>query len=209
MTDETCGKEAKQSIINFLTSNVRKSDVCNIEPELKKDFILQKRRGKGYKKKPRKRKSKNLTRKQKKALGFYSIPRDGVKYKDILPMHYIWLDYMSRILELNKTLPDYTSKTWETFTQTVFKADFHGSYLHVVRSKCPSYVGKKGICIMDTKNTFKIVSEDNIVTTIPKKESVFEVLLGKVKLTLFGKHLCIRPAERSTKKIKTHLHPDL
>nr|XP_021196314.2 ribonuclease P protein subunit p29 [Helicoverpa armigera] len=207
--EESFNKSAAEAIVGFLKSNVSKSGQQNLDAELKKVFVLAKKRGKSQKRKPNKKKVRCLTRVEKRSLGFYNIPRNEVKYNDVVPLNEIWQNYMKDLLELDKPVPDYTSKAWEAFTQTLFKADFHGSILNVVRSKCPSYVGKCGICIMDTRNTFKIVSKDNITTTIPKRECVFEMHLGSHKVTLFGKHLCVRPAERSTKKIKGHIHPDL
>ncbi|PZC73414.1 hypothetical protein B5X24_HaOG209547 [Helicoverpa armigera] len=207
--EESFNKSAAEAIVGFLKSNVSKSGQQNLDAELKKVFVLAKKRGKSQKRKPNKKKVRCLTRVEKRSLGFYNIPRNEVKYNDVVPLNEIWQNYMKDLLELDKPVPDYTSKAWEAFTQTLFKADFHGSILNVVRSKCPSYVGKCGICIMDTRNTFKIVSKDNITTTIPKRECVFEMHLGSQKVTLFGKHLCVRPAERSTKKIKGHIHPDL
>ncbi|XP_068623763.1 ribonuclease P protein subunit p29 [Battus philenor] len=198
-----------QAIINFLKANVPKSVVETVESELKKDFVFAKKKGKNLKRKRNSKKCKTLTRKEKRALGFYVIPKNGVKYTDVIPMNEIWVEYISELLELDKPVPECNSKGWEQFTQTLYRADFHGSILEVVRSKCPSYVGKKGICIMDTRNTFKIVSINNIVTTIPKRECVFDMYICDIKVTLFGKHLCVRPAERSTKKVKSVMHPDL
>lgn len=198
-----------RAVINFLKNNIYKLENATLEVEMKKDFLFAKKKSKETKKKQRKKKTKTLTRKEKKAMGFYDIPKNGVKYLDVLPMNDIWEGYMSELLELDKQVPECNSKGWEQFTQTLYRADFHGSLLEVIRSKCPSYVGKKGICIMDTKNTFKIVSINNLVTTIPKRECVFDMYINGMKITFFGKHLCIRPAERSTKKIKSVLHPDL
>lgn len=211
-SEDTFNKEAAQTIITFLKTNVPKSDVPNVEQELKTELVLSKRKGKNLRKKPKRKKKQLLTRKEKKKLGFYNISRNSIKYEDFVAMHHIWKGYMKELLELDKpgvAQIETVKKNMENFTQSVFRADFHGSLLHVVRSKCPSYVGKIGICIMDTKNTFKIVSKDNLVTTIPKKESVFEMCIDNLKLTLFGKHLCVRPAERSTKKVKGHFFPDL
>ncbi|CAB3219879.1 unnamed protein product [Arctia plantaginis] len=208
-SEEPINKEAAEAIISFLKANVSKSAIPNIENELKTEFVLAKKRSKVQKRRKTKKKVKSLNRKEKKSLGFYTISRDSVKYNDILPMNQVWQKYISEVLDLDKPIPDCTSKAWENFTTSLYKADFHGSELSVIRSKCPSYVGKSGICIMDTKNTFKLVSRDNVVTTIPKRESVFEMYLNKLKITVFGKHLCVRPAERSTKKIKGRLLPDL
>lgn len=43
----------------------------------------------------------------------------------------------------------------------VLKADYHGCYLTVSKSKCPSYVGTTGIVLMETKNIFKIITKDD------------------------------------------------
>lgn len=81
---------------------------------------------------------------------------------------------------------------------------------------------------MDTKQTFKVLGEDNkirsiifqiqikqlkiiilIHTAIPKNDSVFLIKLYNLEMTVFGKHLNIRPAERSVKKVKNIMDPDL
>ncbi|XP_050667751.1 ribonuclease P protein subunit p29 [Leptidea sinapis] len=200
--------EASERVLKFLESNVRKKDHPHIETELKKDFLLGKKRSKQQSTK-KNRKSKIITRKEKNKLGFYDFPRNCLKYSDMVPLNELWNGYISQMLELDKPIPAPLDKRWEQFSQTFYKADFHGSRLHVVRSKCPSYVDIKGICVMDTKNTFKIISENNIITTIPKKESVFNFYVKNIIITIFGKHICIRPAERSTKKFKSHSHLDL
>lgn len=210
-TEEAFDKEAVRTIVTLLSANVPKTDVPNIKSELKTEFLLAKRKSKIPKNKARKKKKQFLTRKEKKALGFFenAIPKSLI-YKDFLPMNAIWLEYMNSVLDIqNKSIPVPTDKAWDTFTQSIYRADFHGSILNVVRSKCPSYIGKTGICIMDTKNTFKILSENNVVSTIPKKECVFQIIMKAMKIQIFGKHLGVRPAERTTKKVKGHLHPDL
>ncbi|XP_026489109.1 ribonuclease P protein subunit p29 [Vanessa tameamea] len=200
---------ASQSIVNFLKTHAPKYEGYSIETELKKDFLLAKRKSKDKKGKQKTKKSKILTRNEKKALGFYSIPRNSIQYNDMLALNKVWSEYISQLLELKEQIPDSKSSNWVQFTQSFYRADFHGAMMEVVRSKCPSYVGKKGICVMDTKNTFKIVSEDNIVTTIPKKCSVFNLFIKDIIICIFGKLLCARPAERSNKKVKSYLHPDL
>lgn len=208
--EENFNYEAVETIVTLLKSNVQRSDIPNIGTELKQNFVLSKRKSKEQRIKQKKSKKKQcLTRKEKLHLGFYTIPRDGVKYEEMLVLNHIWTGYMEELLDLHKPVPECPSRSWESFTQSVYKADFHGSILKVIRSKCPSYVSKIGICIMDTKNTFKIISKDNVITTIPKKCSVFELYLKNLRIALFGKHMCIRPAERSNKKFKGHSNPDL
>lgn len=42
-------------------------------------------------------------------------------------------------------------------------ADFHGAEVEVVRSRCASRVGVKGIVARDTKFTFEVVTEKDEV----------------------------------------------
>lgn len=205
--DNLIDKQAASTIIAFLKNNVPKNDIPDVESELKKDFVLAKKKRRNIKK-PSKKKTQCLTRREKKDLGFYSMGRDNVKYKDILPMHQLWIEYINKVVDLTK-VPSKTDRNWDSFTQSFYKADFHGAILSVIRSKCPSYVGKTGICIVDTRQTFVIVSDNDKTTTLLKKTCVFKLQINELNIVLFGKHLCIRPAERSTKKIKSIQHPDL
>lgn len=47
--------------------------------------------------------------------------------------------------------------------ERLLKADFHGSCLTIQRSKCPSYVGVSGIVLQETRNTFKIITQEDQV----------------------------------------------
>lgn len=49
----------------------------------------------------------------------------------------------------------------EQLHQRIGKADYHGCLLMVTRSKIPSLVGVKGIVVLETKNTFQIICEDD------------------------------------------------
>ncbi|XP_059054072.1 ribonuclease P protein subunit p29 [Achroia grisella] len=209
MSEEISYQSAStQAVMNFIISHVPKKDIPNVQSEAKKGFLLSKVKSKRIKRKP-KRKKNGLSRKQKKSLGFYNQPRNFIRYADVLPINNTWENYMEQILGKDMEVPTPNSRGWENVTQTLYKADFHGSHLHVVRSKCPGYIGKMGICVMDTRNTFKIVSENNISTTLPKKDSVFEIIFKNYKFTIFGHHLCTKPADRTSKKVKGHSYPDL
>lgn len=47
-------------------------------------------------------------------------------------------------------------------------------YIKVCRSKCPSYVGTSGIVLQETKNVFKIITEEDKVKGIV--QVIIEVL---------------------------------
>ena len=117
--------------------------------------------------------------------------------------------------------------------QKIAKADYHGCLLMVTRSKCPSYIGAKGIVVLETKNTFQIICEDdklksinflkfirqfeifNVIhvfffgAVIPKRDSVFMFTISRWTFTLFGNHMNIRPSERASRKFKSRPTIDL
>lgn len=92
---------------------------------------------------------------------------------------------------------------YEMTSAILHKSDFHGAKLKVSSSKCASLVGHQGIVLMDSKGTFSVISKDNVLRVIPKSASMLEFKWRKVRFTVYGKHLCYRSAERSTKKVKT------
>ena len=110
--------------------------------------------------------------------------------------------------------------------------------LPVCRSKCPSYVGTKGIVLQESQNTFKIIEEDNrlksnntnnyryytysfspsslplltlplLLTAIPKAHSVFSFELRGLLFNLHGNHMRFRSSERSARKFKDKTSIDL
>lgn len=191
------------SLKQFLSNNVSKVDLPRLEEDLKKTLTLGKRKGRKKINEKRTKKSKYITRKEKKALGLFHLPRKGMKYEDVLTMHQMWKDYMRQQLDLGKqSIPLINEKAWDSFSQTIFKSDFHGAMITVSQSKCPSLVGVTGICVIDTKNTFKLLCKDDIVRTIPKEQSAFVFHLDDINFTIFGKHINRRPAERSIRHSK-------
>uniref|UniRef100_A0A1B6IDK7 Ribonuclease P protein subunit p29 n=1 Tax=Homalodisca liturata TaxID=320908 RepID=A0A1B6IDK7_9HEMI len=162
---------------------------------------------------PRAKKS-HLSLHEKRILGLYKLPRKGLKYQEFLELHNLWRQYILDSLDLpqvpnKKGEVEMENSQRETICRQLCKMDYHGAMLTVVRSKCPSHIGVQGIVVMDTKNTFKLLGQDNIVRTIPKDTSVFQIQVDRFQLTMFGKYLCGKPAERTTKKFRKHLVPDL
>ncbi|XP_035917837.1 ribonuclease P protein subunit p29-like [Anopheles stephensi] len=150
---------------------------------------------------------KKLSRKEIKELGLYTLPPDTVKYADALKLHRVWRGYYQTIFP--EMQPDVTDPEYDKVIASLLKADYHGAKIQIVRSKQSSVVGMKGIVVLDTKGTFKMVSKDDKLRTIPKRDSQFEVICGDRMVTIFGKHLSARPAERAVKKLKIFAIPDL
>ena len=105
-------------------------------------------------------------------------------------------------------------------------ADYHGSLLEVVRSRCASRVGLKGIVIKDTKFTFEIVTKKDVLKTVPKEHTVFRFevpfeprlaegdaqqaeVTKPLIFEIHGGQFESRAPDRANKKFRWHLDPDL
>lgn len=121
-----------------------------------------------------KKKSKRLTRTEFSNLGLFNLPTKSLKYIDLVPIHELWLQYIEKQLQpyLKKrddgklSAPEVYESTYENFSRTLMKSDFHGAKI-IVESSCnPSLVGQTGIVAMETRNTFKIISQDNRIRSM-------------------------------------------
>lgn len=120
------------------------------------------------KKKKTKAKSKQLSRSQLNELGLYTLPTKALKYTDVLPLHDLWLEYIFNHLRMYLTetngqhaVPNVYDSNYDAFSKALVKSDFHGAKVTVIASCNASVVGQTGIVAMETKNTFKIVGQDD------------------------------------------------
>nr|SVE94584.1 EOG090X0GV5 [Simocephalus serrulatus] len=151
-------------------------------------------------------KKKTLTSIEKRKLGLHKLPKTGLKYKSFAALHKLWMEYMESVLDLEVSTK---SANQDMLHQRIAKADYHGCLLMVTRSKCPSYIGVIGIVVLETKNTFQLICEDDKLKIIPKRDSVFTFTISRWTLTLFGNHMNIRPSERAARKFKSKPTIDL
>lgn len=159
--------------------------------------------------KKRTSKSSTLTRRDYAKMGLHTLPTRQMKYTEALPLHNLWKGYMKEHLGLNvgDRVPQVHDPGYDAFSKLLVKTDLHGSKMSVIKSKCPTLVGISGIVVLDSKNVLKILGSDDRLRTVPKSECIFSMKFGNMDFTIFGKHLCIRPAERSVKKIKNYIEP--
>ncbi|RPB19502.1 ribonuclease P protein subunit p29 [Terfezia boudieri ATCC MYA-4762] len=213
-----------------------KSRVLNLNPTQPSDVAdgrAQRRRERAEKLALRRksRKPKPLTAKEKRKLRIYEIPPECQKYEIYEPLHTLWVGYVQETLfgdagmapratggghiEKGKSL-----MLGQELAAKIMAADLHGAEMKVVRSRCPSRVGIKGIMVKETKMTFEIVTKENAIKIIPKEHSIFEVEVppklpevltrtettGEVKNLVFqihGTNFMYRAAERGHKKFKS------
>ena len=203
------GQKCKDSSIKTLFENrLPKSDKKEIDGEFKKTLVLSYQKPKILKNKPVRKTKKPLTAKEKRSLGLYRLPRQGLRYQSFLSINSLWMGYMTELLDLESLeaggwSPNLNEETRQLQLQMrVCRADLTGALLHVASATCPSHVGMTGIVVMETKNTLQIIGQDNKIRLIPKLGSSFSFTISGYKLTIPGSSIHSKPAERITKKLK-------
>ncbi|KAF2473759.1 ribonuclease-like protein P complex subunit Pop4 [Lindgomyces ingoldianus] len=157
-----------------------------------------------------------LSAAQKRQLGLLEIPKEQTKYDIYAPLHNLWLSYMREILGLERK----ACVSAASAGQILASADMHGAMLEVVRSRCVSRVGIKGIVVRDTKFVFDIITKGNVIKSVPKEHTTFrfEIPLPAVEteqepkplaFEILGEQFQNRAPERANKKWKMHFQPDI
>ncbi|OAX39437.1 hypothetical protein K503DRAFT_813155 [Rhizopogon vinicolor AM-OR11-026] len=115
------------------------------------------------------------------AKGLWELESGTEKFDLFLPLHQLWMRYMSELLELSPTASVPTTETMPSASSMhakLVKADFHGSILTgFVNSKSVSknscLVSLFGIVIHETENAFKVITRTDRLKLIPKQNSIF------------------------------------
>ena len=141
-----------------------------------------------YKKKTSKKNCSKqpLSHKEKRDLGLDRLEPGEVTFKELVPIHKLWCEYVSQI---------------GCKSEDIARADLHGCFLTVTKTICPPLLRKCGIVAMESLNTFTIVDEKDKVHVLPKRGSVFSFVINDSVVNIFGNNFIFRPGERIMKKI--------
>lgn len=173
----------------------------------------------------KKLKPKPLSAREKRATCIYEIPKAEQKYEIYEPLHRLWIGYIQEVL--GKNCMPVESGT----VAKLVSADFHGAELEVVRSRCVSRVGVRGIVVRDSKFVFQVITRGNELKIVPKEHTVFrfevpppgsldamdsegskeegEAEKKNLVFELHGDQFQHRSVDRANKKFKNHFLPDL
>jgi len=157
--------------------------------------------------------------------GLWKLKDSEAKYRLFLPLHHLWLGYVSELLALPAPPPPNSSHTIPNSAALhakLVKADFHGSIITVRKSKNPCLVGLSGIVIFESENAFRVITKEDRLKVLPKQNSIFGfgVPLYSTLVTseqegmetvdsgphlefeLHGNHFRFRSADRASRKFK-------
>jgi ribonuclease P protein subunit POP4 len=161
----------------------------------------------------KKLKPKPLSSRAKRSLCLYDVPPEEQKYSIYEPLHRMWVGYIQEVLGEN-CMPVSGSAAAK-----LCSADFHGAELEVVRSRCVSRVGVRGIVVKDSKFAFEIITKSDTRKLIPKEHTIFKFVVptprkeGEAQrdlvFELHGDQFIYRAADRANRKFKSHFLPDL
>lgn len=170
----------------------------------------------------KKLKPKPLSSRERRALGLFDIPKEALKYSIYEPLNQMWKGYIQEVLGPNSY--PVTSGT----AAKLCNCDFHGAEVEIVRSRCVSRVGVKGIVVKDSKFTFEIITPKDQVKIVPKEHTIFRFTVPQHKgeqeipnedgekkplkdliFELNGDQFIIRATDRANRKFKPHYLPDL
>lgn len=122
-------------------------------------------------------------------------------YSNYLPLQTLWTQYIEELIVFPKKGNEHQMNL-AVAAQKLLKADLHGCPLSVRKSRCPGYVGTSGIVIQETRNMFVMVTPSDQVKRIPKRQSVFNVVLHGYVFTIHGNQLLVKPGDRAGRKFK-------
>lgn len=116
--------------------------------------------------------------------------------------------------------------------QSILKADFHGCKMEVVSAQNPSLVALKGILIMETKNTWKVVTTEDTLkgadridiksslseqrpvfychrsffgAVLPKRGTVISIEVDGYVFKINGSNFLVKSSERTSRPVKKFL----
>ena len=178
----------KAIVAQFVESTFLQSDSQDVEEVM--SVIHKKRVNVSEKSLRRKKKSSTLRT-------CVLLPLQKAMYKNYMPLHELWKLYVSEVL--------ISCSDTKAMQDILLKADLHGAMVRIVFSKCHSVSNLCGIIITESRNIFQIVTASNAIVKIPKKNTVFEIIFQKYRITIFGDQFRIKPGFRLAKKFAKYL----
>lgn len=202
-----------KSLKEFLEKTLPQSEQKEIDDEFKKTLSLTKcqKAKKIVKQAKKRRKGQYLSARERRSLGLNRVPKRGLNFPDFHPMNDLWLEYMRKVVGNSGKKPQSIREASTSTVHTVgdeqlqmrvSRADFHGAFVKVVRAPNPKLIGMEGYILMETRNTFQLVTKRSKRKIVPKSGSYFTFCVDDLLFTLDGSTMCLKPSERAVKKWK-------
>ncbi|KAK7055588.1 ribonuclease P protein subunit [Favolaschia claudopus] len=107
-------------------------------------------------------------------LGLWRFDESQAKFALFLPLHHLWMGYMSELLNLPQSSSGPPrAPQGAAMHPKLLKADFHGSFITVHQTRNTAILGISGIIIHETEGTFKVVTNEDKLKILPKQNTIF------------------------------------
>lgn len=114
------------------------------------------------------------------------LPKTDWNYNALQEMRNMWHSYMTKCLAslhlASEKVPDVTDNKYAQFHSVLAKSELTGANITVEKSNNPSYVGMEGTIVLETQQTFQIVT--------PKNQLKSKTLIIHLKLYILTKFCC-------------------
>ncbi|OAA72065.1 Ribonuclease P/MRP, subunit p29 [Akanthomyces lecanii RCEF 1005] len=167
-----------------------------------------------------KKKPKPLSSRQRRNLGLHDVPASGQPYEIYAGLNQLWVGYARELLGREI----YTGGTGAA--AKLASAELHGATAEVVRSRCASRVGIKGIIVRDRKFVIEIITQKRGLKVVPKDGTTFKIDVPappedataeqgahvapqSFAFEVHGDQLMLRSADRANRKFKQHFLKNL
>uniref|UniRef100_A0A0K0G0D3 Ribonuclease P protein subunit p29 n=1 Tax=Strongyloides venezuelensis TaxID=75913 RepID=A0A0K0G0D3_STRVS len=161
------------------TSDFSKKDTTNSDEQY---FVTE--RHIEQRKKKTKSKTTNFFRRGGKLTNY-----NGIKYSMFVEIYKMWLDYF------NSVTCNGTSKADER----LLKIDYHGCLLLITHATNKSLIGINGFVVHESRQTFQLITKEDKLKTIPKKDTVFQYVVNNKVYILFGNGILQKSFTRGRK----------
>ncbi|EPB76423.1 hypothetical protein ANCCEY_04481 [Ancylostoma ceylanicum] len=113
----------------------------------------------------------------------------ALKYEQVEPLYQMWCEYYRSLLGDQQKTPD----------ERMLKADYHGALVLVAEAHNTTMIGKVGIIVLETRQTFQLITKENKYAVIPKQGTALQFILDGRVFTLFGDAMRYKPSLRGKK----------
>ncbi|CEF65914.1 Ribonuclease P protein subunit p29 [Strongyloides ratti] len=114
---------------------------------------------------------------------------DGITYSVFLPIYKMWLEYFNNVMRSGNCKMD----------ERLLKIDYHGCLLLVTHANNKCNVGVNGFVVHESRQTFQLVTKENKIKTIPKKDTIFQFVVNNKIYILFGNGIQLKSFIRGRK----------
>ncbi|KAG9397479.1 Ribonuclease P protein subunit p29 [Carpediemonas membranifera] len=136
-----------------------------------------------------------LSRRKQRACRLPRLRPGPASFADYEPLHSLWSEYAADVLPSTAMDP-------AALYSIILKMDLTGALVAVRQSSNPTHVGLEGVVVLETSQSFYIVSRDDRLTVVGKDRAVFALTVAGADLEIYGTNLRCPATARSNRKFK-------